>query len=162
MTYWMSDFEAELSIVLRRFLKKYVSKNNKLYILLILEISALKWCNMYLTDIWFKRVMRDQNKYFDSNYRHFRDWKILSCHDLGYQMSIFKKKTLYQIKVFNIFFIMEFTSWKYLIPFKSYTHKVLKNTCPGFSKNVWYFSLVINRLSCFYLQGNLRFRYFTS
>ena len=34
----MSDFEAELSTVLRRFLKKYLSKNNKLYILLILEI----------------------------------------------------------------------------------------------------------------------------
>ena len=32
-------------------------------------------------------------------------------------------KTLYQIKAFNIFFIMEFTSWKYLIPFKSYTYK---------------------------------------
>ena len=28
---------------------------------------------------------------------------------------------------------MEFTSWKYLIPFKSYnTYKLLKNTCPGF------------------------------
>jgi hypothetical protein len=34
----MSDFEAELSTVLPRFLKKYSSKNNKLYILLILEI----------------------------------------------------------------------------------------------------------------------------
>jgi hypothetical protein len=32
-------------------------------------------------------------------------------------------KTLYQIIAFNIFFIMEFTSWKYLIPFKSYTYK---------------------------------------
>jgi hypothetical protein len=32
-------------------------------------------------------------------------------------------KTLYQIKAYNIFFIMEFTSWKYLIPFKSYTYK---------------------------------------
>ena len=98
MTYWMSDFEAELSTVLRRFLKKYLSKNNKLYILLILEIWALKWCNIYLTDIWFKRVMRDQNKYFDTNYRHFRDWKILSCHDLGYQMSIFKKKRYITLK----------------------------------------------------------------
>jgi hypothetical protein len=137
-----------------------------------------------LTDIWFKRVIRDQNKYFDTNYRHFRHWKILSCHDLGYQMSIyflklytklkplissllwnlhhenislhskvipinvlkipvlvfrhwkilschdlgyqmsiFLFKTLYQIKAFNIFFIMEFTSWKHLIPFKSYTYK---------------------------------------
>jgi hypothetical protein len=27
------------------------------------------------------------------HYRHFRHWKILSCHDLGYQMSIFKKNT---------------------------------------------------------------------
>ena len=98
MAYWMSDFEAELSTVLRRFLKKYLSKNNKLYILLILEIWALKWCNIYLTDIWFKRVMRDQNKYFDTNYRHFRDWKILSCHDLGYQMSIFKKKRYITLK----------------------------------------------------------------
>ena len=95
----MSDFEAELSTVLRRFLKKYLSKNNKLYILLILEIWALKWCNIYLTDIWFKRVMRDQNKYFDTNYRHFRDWKILSCHDLGYQMSIFKKNKKRYIKL---------------------------------------------------------------
>ena len=34
-----------------RFLKKYLSKNNKLCILLILEIYALKWCNIYLTDI---------------------------------------------------------------------------------------------------------------
>ena len=98
MAYWMSDFEAELSTVLRRFLKKYLSKNNKLYILLILEIWALKWCNIYLTDIWFKRVMRDQNKYFDTNYRHFRDWKILSCHDLGYQMSIFKKERYITLK----------------------------------------------------------------
>jgi hypothetical protein len=32
-------------------------------------------------------------------------------------------KTLYQIKAFNIFFIVEFTSWKYLIQFKSYTYK---------------------------------------
>jgi hypothetical protein len=42
--------------------------------------------------------MRDQNKYFDSNYRHFRDWKILSCHDLGYQMSIFKTKRYITLK----------------------------------------------------------------
>jgi hypothetical protein len=41
------------------------------------KYSSLKWCNIYLTDIWFKRVIRDQNKYFDTNY-HFRDWKILS------------------------------------------------------------------------------------
>ena len=27
---------------------------------------------------------------------------------------------------------MEFTSWKYLIPFKSYTYKRTENTCPGF------------------------------
>ena len=56
------------------------------------------------------------------------EW-ILSCHELGYQMSIFFK-TLYQFKAFNLFFIMEFTSWKYLIPFKSYTYiiNVLKNT----------------------------------
>jgi hypothetical protein len=60
--------------------------------------------------------------------------------DLGYQMSIFFFKTLYQVKALNIFFIVEFTSWKYLIPFKSYTYKhskvipinVLENTCPGF------------------------------
>jgi hypothetical protein len=45
----------------------------------------------------------------DTNNRHFRHWKIMSCHDLGYQ-----------IKTFNLFFIMEFTSWKYLIP--SYTY----------------------------------------
>jgi hypothetical protein len=85
-----------------------------------------------LTDIWFKRVIRDQNKYFDTNYRHFRHWKILSCHDLGYQMSIFKKKTVYQIEAFNLFFIMEFTSWKYLITFISYTNKRTENTCSGF------------------------------
>ena len=58
-----------------RFLKKYLSKNNKLYILLILEISTLKWCNIYLTDIQFKRDIRDQNKYFDTNYRHFHHFK---------------------------------------------------------------------------------------
>ena len=83
-----------------------------------------------MTDIWFKRVIRDQNKYFDTNFRH---WKMLSCHDLGYQMSIFFfLKTVYQIKAFNLFFIMEFTSWKYLITFKSYTNKRTENTCPGF------------------------------
>jgi cell division protein FtsW (lipid II flippase) len=62
------------------------------------------------------------------------EW-ILSCHELGYQMSIFFK-TLYQFKAFNLFFIMEFTSWKYLIPFKSYTYiiNVLKNTIYKMSK----------------------------
>ena len=81
-----------------------------------------------MTDIWC-----DQNKYFDTNYRHFCHWKILSCHDLGYQMSIFFfYKTAYQIKAFNLFFIMEFTSWKYLITFKSYNNKRTENTCPCF------------------------------
>ena len=28
---------------------------------------------------------------------------------------------------------MEFTSWKYLILFKSYTYKRTDNTCPGFT-----------------------------
>jgi hypothetical protein len=51
-----------------------------------------------LTDIWFKRVIRDQNKYFDTNYRHFRHWKILPCHDVGYQMSIFFKKLYIKLK----------------------------------------------------------------
>jgi hypothetical protein len=41
-------------------------------------------------------------------------------------------KTIYQIKAFNLFFIMEFTSWKYLITFKSYTNKHTENTCIGF------------------------------
>ena len=56
--------------------------------------------------------------------------------DLRYQMSILKK-TLYQIKAFNFFFLMEFTSWKYLIPFKSYTYKLLKNTCPVLNPSVY-------------------------
>jgi hypothetical protein len=44
----------------------------------------------------------------------------------GIKCQYLKKKTLYQIKAFNLFFIMEFTSWKYLIPFKSYnTYKLL-------------------------------------
>jgi hypothetical protein len=41
-------------------------------------------------------------------------------------------KTLYQIKAFNPFFNMDFTSWKYLIPFKSYTYKRTENTCPDY------------------------------
>ena len=41
-------------------------------------------------------------------------------------------KTLYQIKAFNLFFIIELTSWKYLFTFKSYTYKHTENTCPGF------------------------------
>ena len=40
--------------------------------------------------------------------------------------------TVYQIKAFNLFFIMEFTSWKYLITFKSYTNKHTENTRPDF------------------------------
>jgi hypothetical protein len=41
-------------------------------------------------------------------------------------------RTVFQIKAFNLFFIMEFTSWKYLVTFKSYTNKRTENTCPGF------------------------------
>ena len=62
------------------------------------------------------------NKRTENTCPGFPPLKILSCHDLGYQMSIFFLK-LNQIKAFNIFFIMEFTSWKYLIPFKSYIYK---------------------------------------
>jgi hypothetical protein len=66
--------------------------------------------------------------------------KTIKCNYVHYFMIISKKK-LYQIKTFNLFLVMEFTSWKYLIPFKSYTYKLLKNTCPGFKRLkvlIWY------------------------
>ena len=105
-----------------RFLKKYLSKNNKLCILLILEIQALKWCNIYLTDIWFKSYTWSK-QIFWYKLSSFPPLKktVLPRFRVS-NVNIFFK-TLYQIKAFNIFFIMECTSWKYLIPFKNYTYK---------------------------------------
>jgi hypothetical protein len=51
--------------------------------------------------------------------------KTIKCNYVHYFM-IIKCQYLEKIKIisFNFFFIMEFTSWKYLIPFKSYTYKL--------------------------------------
>jgi hypothetical protein len=105
-----------------RFLKKYLSKNNKLCILLILEIQALKWCNIYLTDIWFKSYTWSKQIFWYklSSFPPLKN-TVLPRFRVS-NVNIFFK-TLYQIKAFNIFFIVKFTSWKYLIPFKNYTYK---------------------------------------
>ena len=85
-----------------------------------------------MTDIWFKRVIRDQNKYFDTNYRHFLHWKILSCHDLGYQMSIFKKKLYIKLKPLISSLLWNLHHEHISFRSKVIPIKVLKNTCPGF------------------------------
>ena len=88
---------------------------------------------MYLTDIWFKSVIRDQNKYFDTNYRHFRHWKTLSCHDLGYQMSIFFLNLYIKLKPLISSLLWSLDHENILFHSKVIHIKLLKNTCPGFT-----------------------------
>jgi hypothetical protein len=87
-----------------RFLKKYLSKNNKLCILLILEIQALKWCNIYLTDIWFKSYTWSKQIFWYklSSFLPLKN-TVLPRFRVS-NVNIFFK-TLYQIKAFNIFFV---------------------------------------------------------
>jgi hypothetical protein len=90
-----------------RFLKKYLSKNNKLCILLILEIQALKWCNIYLTDIWFKSYTWSKQIFWYklSSFPPLKN-TVLPRFRVS-NVNIFFK-TLYQIKAFNIFFLIIF------------------------------------------------------
>jgi hypothetical protein len=55
------------------------------------DLRRVKVPGTVIWDIWFKRVIRDQNKYFDTNYHHFCNWKILSCYD--FSKSIYSKIT---------------------------------------------------------------------
>jgi hypothetical protein len=102
----------------------------KLYIKLKPLISSLLW-NLHHENISLRSKVIPIN-ILKIPVLVFRHWKILSCHELGYQMSIFFFKLYIKLKPLISSLLWNLHHENISFRSKVIPINVLENTCPGF------------------------------